>query len=145
MIRGPRTTTKKSALKKQPPSPTSDEETTDSNPSDWVASPMPQLIAYVGIATIVLTIAAAAYQGLPILHAFAPIRTYPGLYFNLAMLAVACLLASMQFRTDVTLLGQAPIVWGSLVALVYAWVCIGYQLRKAWEGAYQEKLRITSF
>jgi hypothetical protein len=45
------------------------------------------LIALAWIATVVFTIGLANRRGVPILHAFAPIRTYRGLYFSLAALA----------------------------------------------------------
>ena len=92
---------------------------------------MPTLIAYAWIATLIFTVYMAAGRGIPILHAFAPIRTYPGLFFSLATLAVACLLASLQFLSDVRPFGQQPITLASLFALVYCWTTIAYQLRKA--------------
>lgn len=92
---------------------------------------MPTLIAYAWIATAILTVYLAVGRGIPILHAFAPIRTYPGLYFSLGILAVACLFASLQFLTDIEPLGQQPITLASLLALIYCWVTICYQLRKA--------------
>ncbi len=92
---------------------------------------MPALIALAWIATVVFTIGHANRRGLPILHAFAPIRTYPGLYFSLVTLAVACLFASMQFLSDLKPLGQQPITLASGFALVYYWVTTTYPLRKA--------------
>ena len=89
---------------------------------------MPTLYAW--IATAIFTVYLAAGRGIPILHAFAPIRTYPGLYFSLAILAVASLLASLHFLTDVEPFGQQPITLASLFALVYCWTTIAYQLRK---------------
>lgn len=89
-----------------------------------------QLIAFAWIVTVVFTIGLANRRGLPVLHAFAPIRTYPGLYFSLAILAAACLFASLQFLTEVKPLGQQPITLASLFALVYCWATIGHQLRK---------------
>ena len=88
------------------------------------------LIAYAWIATVVFVVYLAAGRGIPILHAFAPIPTYPGLYFSLAILAVACLLASLQFLSDAKPFGQQPITFASLFALLYSWVTIAYRLRK---------------
>ena len=92
---------------------------------------MPQLIAYAWIATVVVTIAVAARRDIPILHAFGPIRTYPGLYLSLALLAIACLFASLQFLSDAKPFGQQPITLASLFALVYCWATIAHRLRKA--------------
>ena len=92
---------------------------------------LPVLIAIAWIATVVFAIGLANRRGMPILSAFAPIRTYPGLYFSLATLAVACLFASMQFLTDLKPLGQQPITLASLFALLYLWVTLAYQLKKA--------------
>jgi len=89
------------------------------------------LIAYAWIFTAVVAIATAGHKGFPIFHAFAPIPTYPGLYFSLAILAVACLFASLQFLSDAKPFGQQPITFASLFALIYCWVTITYQLRKA--------------
>jgi hypothetical protein len=89
------------------------------------------LIALAWIATVVYIIGLASRRGVPVFHAFAPIRTYPGLYFSLATLAVASLFASMQFFSNYQPLGQQPITIASAFALLYAWVTIGYQLRKA--------------
>ena len=89
------------------------------------------LIAYAWIATFIFAVYLAAGRGIPILHAFAPIRTYPGFYFSLAILAVACLFASLQFLSDVRPFGQQPITLASLFALIYSWTTIAYQLRKA--------------
>ena len=44
----------------------------------------------------------------PILNAFSWIDSWPGLYVSLATLAIACLLTSIQFLTDVTLFSQQP-------------------------------------
>jgi len=89
------------------------------------------LIAYAWIATVVVGVALAAWKGLPVLHTFAPIHTWPGFYFSLAVLAVMCGLAVLQLASDALLLGQEPIVWAALIALLYAWVCIGRQLRRS--------------
>jgi hypothetical protein len=91
---------------------------------------MSQALATAWFLTLALAIAGNVRKGRPVLNAFAPIRTYPGLYFSLASLAVACLFASLQFLTDVKPLGQQPITLASLFALVYSWVTIAYQLRK---------------
>ncbi len=86
-------------------------------------------VAYAWIATVVVTIAVAARRGVPILHAFGPIRAYPGLYVSLALLAIASLLVSLQFLSDVQPFGQQPITLATLVALLYSWMTITYQLR----------------
>jgi hypothetical protein len=47
----------------------------------------------------------ASRRGVPVLVAFAPIRTFPRLYLSLATLAIACLFASLQFLSDLKPLG----------------------------------------
>ena len=89
------------------------------------------LIACAWLATMIVTVAVAARQGIPILQAFAPIRTYPGLYVPLALSAIACLFASLQFLSDVRPLGQQPITLASLFAPIYCWATIAHQMRKA--------------
>jgi hypothetical protein len=91
---------------------------------------MPTLITYAWIATVVFVVYLAAGRGIPILHAFAPIHSRPGFYFSLAVLAVVSGLAVLQLALEALLLGQTPITWAALIALIYAWVCIGRQLRK---------------
>jgi hypothetical protein len=70
------------------------------------SKPLAVLIAVAWIAAVVYTIGLASRRGVPVLHAFAPIRTYPGLYFSLATLALACLFAAMQFLTNLKPLGR---------------------------------------
>ena len=92
---------------------------------------MPTVIAYAWLATVVVTIALAAGRRVPILNAFGWINSRPGFYCSLTVLAVVCGLAVLQLASDALLLGQAPIVWAALIALLYAWACIAHQLRKA--------------
>ncbi len=92
---------------------------------------MPTLIAYAWIATVVVTIALAARRGVPIINAFGWIDSRPGFYFSLIVLAVVCGLAVLQLASDALLLGQAPVTWAALIALLYAWACIGQQLRRS--------------
>jgi len=91
---------------------------------------MPHFIAYAWIATILITIALAGCRGMPILHAFGWIDTRRGLYTSLVVMTMVCGLAALHLDSDAQMLGQAPMVWATLIALVYAWVCIGWRLRK---------------
>ena len=92
---------------------------------------MPTLTAYAWIATVVFVVYLAAGRGIPILHAFAPIHSRPGFYCSLIVLAVVSGLAVLQLASEALLLGQEPMVWAALLALLYAWVCIGQQFRRA--------------
>jgi len=92
---------------------------------------MQLFIAYGWIATVLATIALAGCRGMPILHAFGWIDTRRGLYASLSVTAVVCGLAGLGLASDAQLLGQGPMAWAMLIALVYAWVCIGWRLRKA--------------
>ena len=89
------------------------------------------LIAYAFVATVLISIAAAAYKGLPIANVFAPIRTWPGLCFSLATLGLAGVLIALQFAGVLGLLGQRPIAWAGLLGLIYCWTTIACQLRNA--------------
>jgi len=92
---------------------------------------MDMLIAYAWLTTVLVTIALAGCRGIPILNAFGWIDTRRGLYASLIVMATVCGLVALQLAYDAQLLGQSPMVWATLVALVYAWVCISYRLRKA--------------
>ncbi len=92
---------------------------------------MPTLIAYAWLATVVITIVVAAGRRIPILNAFGWIDSRPGFYCSLIVLAVVCGLAMMQLASDTLLLNQAPVTWAALIALLYAWACIGQQLRRS--------------
>ena len=92
---------------------------------------MPTLIAYAWIATVVVTIALAARRRIPIVNAFGWIDSRPGFYCSLVVLAIASLLASLHFLSDVKPFGQQPITLASLFALIYCWTTIAHQLRKA--------------
>jgi hypothetical protein len=54
---------------------------------------MPHLLVYLEILTPIVAIAAAAYRGLPIFHAFAPVRTWPALWPSVAAFGVVTVLA----------------------------------------------------
>ena len=92
------------------------------------------LIAYAWIATAVITIVLAARRRIPIVNAFSWIDSRPGFYFSAAVLAVVSGLAVLQLASEALLLGQEPMVWAALIALLYAWVCIGQQLRRSTES-----------
>ncbi len=92
-------------------------------------APMPHLIAYAWLATIIVTIAVAAGRDIPILNAFGLINSRPGFCSSLVVLAIVCVLAAMQLYSESLLFGQQPMTWAMLIMLIYAWCCIGYQLR----------------
>ncbi len=80
---------------------------------------------------MVVTVYLAVGRGIPILQSFAPIHTYPGLYFSLALLAITSLLASIHFLSDLEPFGHQPIIFASFFALIYSWTTIAHELRKA--------------
>lgn len=81
---------------------------------------VPQLLTYLAILTPLVAVAAAAYRGLPILYVFAPVNTWPALWLGVAAFGVITSLVVFQAFT-----------WAMLVALIYCWGTIGYQLRQA--------------
>lgn len=91
---------------------------------------MPHLIAYAWILTVVVTVAAAAYRGIPVLSAFGWINTHGGARLARIALALAAFLVVADWIRPKTILGQRPITWAMLEVLVYAWLCIGYNLTR---------------
>lgn len=92
---------------------------------------MSHFIAYAWIVTLLVAIGLSAWRGLPVLNVLLmPISDYPGLYFSIGMMAVACFLMALQFLTNELLFGQQPIYLACLVALIYYWPAVLYRLSK---------------
>ena len=81
---------------------------------------MPHFIAYAWIVTLILAIGLSAWRGLPFLNVLLlPVSDFPGLYFSIGMMAIACFFVALQFLTNSLLFGQQPIYLGMIVALLY--------------------------
>jgi hypothetical protein len=92
---------------------------------------MPRLLAYSVILSVAIAIAIAAYRGLPILHVFAPVRTWTAFWLSLTALVVTSELVAVQLRGRLDLFSQPPMAWAILVALIYCWATIVYQVRRS--------------
>ena len=85
---------------------------------------LPELLAITWLTTCGLTIVAAAWRGIPVLHAFAPPESASGRWVGVAVLGIAIVAALLQLNTDWKLLDGEPIHCACAIVLVYAWACI---------------------
>ena len=85
---------------------------------------MPTFIAYAWLVSVLVAVAIAGDRNLSVLNVFAPMPGRVGLLVALLFGGMVFGLGVWQLASDSVVLGQLPITWAALVALLYAWACL---------------------
>lgn len=89
------------------------------------------VMAYAWWFAILVAIAIAIGTNQPILHAFAPMRTWTGLWLQLVTTSIVSILALVQLTNKVNFFGQQPMVWATWILLIYAVTCVGHFIHRS--------------